>query len=104
MTRSNEDEFFFNLKGKKHGGRLEGWTTDMIVGDDDHMWGEIYESPAEQFKDGDVVHTSRIIKMHKKEDKPYILETRHSYYYLGKLGGRKDLEVYYTKVYKDRDN
>ena len=103
-TTETKDEFVFGLKGKVRGGRLEGWTYDSVVGDMEHMWGVIYDSPAEKFEDGDIVHCSRTVKEHSKDDAPFILETRHSYYYLGKRGCAEDLERYYQHVYKDKDN
>ena len=101
---SAEDEFYFGLKGKVKGGRLEKWTPDTLVSEGKYVMGCIYDSPAGKFEDGDTVSCSRTIKIHEKDGKPYILETKHSYYYLGKRGCEEQLNEHYMRFYKDRDD
>ena len=102
-TSEDKDEFVFNLKGKRKGGRLEGWRPDDIV-NNEYVMGKVHNSPQEKFEDGDIVKCSRTIKIHEKDGTPYILETKHSYYYLGMKGGKEALNEYYQSIYKDRDN
>ena len=100
---SKKDEFKLKLKGKKYGGRLERWVENPILANEKVM-GVVFHSPSEKFADGDVITTSRVKAIHKKDDKPYIVETHYSYYYLGKQGTEEDLEDHYQHFYKDRDN
>ena len=102
MTTS-KDEFLFGLKGKKYGGRIEGWVENPIL-QNEKVMGIVYDSPADKFEEGDVITTSRVKKIHEKDDKPYIVETHYSYYYLGDRGNEGDLDMYYQRFYKDKDN
>lgn len=102
---NEKDEFIFGLKGKKKGGRLKGWVADIATTKEaEYIMGKVYDSPAEMFEEGDIIKCSRTVKVHEKDDAPYILETMHSYYYLDERGSKANLEEYYKSFYKDSDN
>lgn len=98
----NKDEFVFKLKGKKFGGKLEHWVAGPF--EETVYWGAVFDSPKERFTDGDVIKCSKTVELHYKDNKPYILETKNSFYYLGERGTLDKLDSYYKNFYIDKDN
>lgn len=92
MTEAEKTEFLRKLYiGKTKGGHLELWGSHYFQ--QDRYSGIITNDPADRFADGEVVTTSRCVKMHNINNIK-ILETEHSYYTLGEKGTYDDRENY----------
>lgn len=98
MTAEEQDEFLYQLKGKKKGGHLSKWCHCKI--NQGQVIGVItghYKHP-----DGSVVRCSKTIGIHEYEGKK-ILETLNSFYYLEDEGTDEDLDRHYQMFYKDTE-
>lgn len=99
MTESEKTEFLRKLRiGKTRGGHLELWGLHYFY--TDRYSGILTKDPSGRFDDGDVITTSRCVKMHNI-DNVKILETEQSYYTLGCEGTYDDREHYTESGDKD---
>lgn len=90
MTNTNKAEFMIKLlTNKKEGGRLDKWTKHLMY--KDSYYAIISGDISERFDDGSVITTSPAVKIHEWEGQK-ILETRHSYYYLGEQVTWREIE------------
>jgi len=90
MTEAEKAKFLRKLRiGKPKGGHLELWGSHYFH--NGRYSGIITDDPSGRFEDGDIITTSRCVKMHNIDNEK-ILETEQSYYTLGCEGTYADRE------------
>lgn len=93
MIDNKKVEFMIKLlTNKKEGGRLNQWAKHIFHSDS--YIGIISEDPSGRFNDGAIITTSRKIQIHEYQGQQ-ILETVHSYYYLGEPGTKQEIAAHY---------
>lgn len=98
MTAEEQDEFLYQLKGKKKGGHLDKWCECKL--NRGQYLGIVTGSSKHQ--DGAVVRCSKTVGIYEFEGKK-ILETLNSYYYLEQKGTDSDLERHYQTFYRESE-
>ena len=68
-------------KPEEFTGTLENWAIDDRYRDGFVLWGRLYGDTKSRFRDGTLIHTSKVIEL---DETRRFVRTRNSVYYLGK--------------------